>query len=169
MMNTQQAAVIDTLFFDAVAELGKLLGLSKSASLALAVLFTEGRPLSLDEVANKTKIAKSSMSVILKSLEQMGLVEVAGKLHDRRKFYKISDNLGDAVALAIARRLDHFVGWEQRLQDAQSASQSGNAKQIAELTAIYETLTKLAVFFRTRRADAWQDIQECLADDNPGT
>jgi DNA-binding transcriptional regulator GbsR (MarR family) len=160
----------DGLFFDATAELGKLLGLSKSASLALAVLFTTDEPLSLDEVAAHTSIAKSSISVILKNLEQMGLTEVIDKPHDRRKYYKVVDNPGEAVAALVARRLDHLTGRQQEALALKQAAFSAQQKErLDQLISIYQGLIQIAAFLHARRADAWADMRSCLKIDTLNT
>jgi DNA-binding transcriptional regulator GbsR (MarR family) len=162
--------------FEAVAELGKILGLNKSASLALALLFTEETPLPLDEIARKTGIAKSSISVILKNLEQLGLAIGVTKTNDRRKYYRITDNPGDAFAMVIARYLDHITVSQQEVLaqhhpdtaaeavDNPSTPGDGHAAQ-QQLRVIYQSLAQLAAFFRTQRADAWPALCERLALD----
>ncbi len=154
------------LLFDAVAELGKLLGLSKSASLALAFLFTSDRPLSLDDVATHTGIAKSSSSVILKNLEQLGLTKVIDKPHDRRKYYQLVDDPGDAVATLIARRLDVLTSRQHEMLVHPGLSCSSQVRQrLTQLAAIYNSLDLLAMFFHEQRAKAWDEIRHRLAAD----
>ncbi len=153
--------------FESVAELGKLLGLSKSASLVLALLCTQSEPLSLDEAAHKTGIAKSSISVILKTLEQMGLAQEVGRLGDRRKLYQATENLPDVVATLIARRLDSIATRQQDALALCAAQCATDQRRLSQLQAIYNGLVLLASFFRARRADAWQEIQDRLAVKTP--
>ncbi len=157
---------IDRQLFDAVAELGKFLGLSKSASLALALLFSADEPLSLDDVAAYTSIAKSSISVILKNLEQMGLAEAVDKPHDRRKYYQVTDHPGDAVAILVARRLDNLTSRGQYAFDArQDAGSPLQQERLEQILAIYRSLIQLATLFHVRRAAAWEDITNYLRVD----
>lgn len=149
--------------FEAVAELGKLLGLSRSASMILGLLFVQDEPLSLDDVAESAGIAKSSVSVSLKHLEQMGLVEVADRLSNRRKFYKVVDNPGDALALHVARRLDNLTSRQQLPPPLAPTDQSPlQAARWKQVQTIYESLIQLAAFFRARRTEAWQVLKDCL-------
>ncbi len=154
---------VDALLFEAVAELGKLLGLSRSASVTLGLLFTQDEPLSLDDVAGSAGIAKSSVSVSLKHLEQMGLVEVADRLSNRRKFYKVVDNPDDAFALLVARRLDNLTSRQQHVPPiAQTDRSPLQAARLKQVHMIYESLIQLAAFFRLRRAAAWRELKDCL-------
>lgn len=157
----------DEVFFQAVAELGKLLGLSKSASLTLAVLFTADEPLSLDDVAERMSIAKSSISVILKNLEQMGLTVVVDKLNDRRKFYRLVDNPGDAFAGLIARKLDNLTSSQALFLSLTAAEGEIEQERLEELQAIYHSLGQLATFLHMRGAAAWVDIPNCLPNSPP--
>jgi DNA-binding transcriptional regulator GbsR (MarR family) len=150
------------IYFDAVAELGKLLGLSKSASLALALLFVSATPLSLDEIAQQTGIAKSSISVILKTLEQMGLTTTVDKPTDRRKYYRVVDNPGDALALVVARRLENLTAHRETLLEPEPAMASPENGRFEQIKTIYKGLAHLSELFRAQRADAWENLDEQL-------
>lgn len=150
------------IYFDAVAELGKLLGLSKSASLALALLFVTEAPLSLDEIAQQTGIAKSSISVILKTLEQMGLTATVDKPTDRRKYYRMADNPGDALALVMARRLENLTAHRQKLLESDQTAANLEDGRFQQIRAIYKSLSHLSELFRSQRADAWVNLDEHL-------
>lgn len=160
---SDNSAIPENQPFDAVAELGKLLGLSKSASLAFAVLFTSEQPLSLDDVATHTGIAKSSISVILKNLEQFGLSEVVDKPHDRRKYYQIVDDPGEAITALFARRLDIV---NRRQQDSLAYPGSPISPQLRQrlnqLAVIYDSLDMLADFLHMQRAAAWDELRHRL-------
>lgn len=151
------------VYFDAVAELGKILGLSKSASLALALLFVSEEPLSLDEIARQTGIAKSSISVILKTLEQMGLTATVDVPTDRRKYYRVADNPGDALALVLARRLENLTAHRQALLEPDSSGDGPEDDRFEQIKTIYKGLVHLSELFRSQRADAWENLDEHLA------
>ncbi|MBN1966392.1 MAG: MarR family transcriptional regulator [Anaerolineae bacterium] len=160
----------DAICFEAVAELGKLLGLNKSASLALALLFTQAEPLSLDTIADQTNIAKSSTSVILKNLEHMGLVCTVDRPHDRRKFYQIADSLAAAFAALVARRLAPVTDRRSAIQAARrSPGHCPDDARLDELQAIYSSLEHVATLFDSQRAAAWGVIQDRLVTDAPFT
>lgn len=164
MMN-QTTVEVDSAFFDAVAELGKLLGLSKSASLTLALLFMADEPLSLDEVAAQTGIAKSSISVILKSLEQMNLAETVDRANDRRKYYRVTNTLADAFAMGIAQRIENLTTRRQHILALESdSSPSLPADRLEQLQVMYHGLIQLSEFFRSHRAEAWGNLNSQLSD-----
>ncbi len=156
---TQTVNQNDTNLFDAVAELGKLLGMNKSASLALAILYTADKPLSLDEITTSTGIAKSSNSVILKNLEQMGLVETVDVPHERRKFFKIVDNPGESFAMLIARRIDIVTTRSHGILAIDDTEHSAQfASRISQLKTIYKALLQTAQYLRDQRSEVWEDI-----------
>jgi DNA-binding transcriptional regulator GbsR (MarR family) len=155
---------LEATLFEAVAELGKLLGLNKSGALALALLYTAEDSLSLDEVTVQTGIAKSSNSVILKNLEQMGLVEVVDKPHDRRKYYKVTNNPGDAFARLIAQRLDNATLHRDsllRIDDGKNHSEE-YLQRLNQLKSIYKVLLHMSVYLRAIGAGAWETLDEHL-------
>ncbi len=157
---------IEPALFEAVVKVGKLLGLNKSASLALALLFAADQPLSLDDITASTGIAKSSNSVILKNLEQMGLVESVNRPHDRRKYYRVVDNPAEAFAVLIAQRLDNVAGRQQELFDSDHPNHSAAYRQrLVQLKAIYLGLLQAANYLRIQRANAWHEMNTRLAVD----
>ncbi len=168
MPPVKPAPDIDPTLFEAVAKVGKLLGLNRSASLALALLFAADQPLSLDEITRNTGIAKSSNSVILKNLEQMGLVESVNRPHDRRKYYRVVDNPGEAFAVLIAQRLDNITGRQHHLFDIDhTAHSAAYLQRLEQLRTVYLGLVQAASYLRAQRADAWSDINRRLSLDQP--
>lgn len=160
----------ETVLFEAVAELGKLLGLNKSASLALANLFVAEEPQSLDAISTSTGIAKSSNSVILKQLEQMGLIEVVSQPHDRRKYYKMVKNPGERIAILIAQRLDNITSRQHELFEVEQMNCSQQYQErVTQLKHIYLSLVQAAHFLRSERGHAWEVFDERLAVDQTST
>ncbi len=154
----------NSALFDAVAELGKILGLSKSASLTLALLFVADEPLSLDEVAAQTGIAKSSISVILKNLEQMNLAETVDWANDRRKYYRVTSTPADAFAVGIAQRIENLTTRRQHILDPESdVRPSLPADRLEQLQSMYHGLIQLSEFFRSHRAEAWESLNSQLS------
>ncbi len=156
----------DTTLFEAVAELGKLLGLNKSASLALAHLFVTDEPQSLDAITDNTGIAKSSNSVILKQLSQMGLVEVVNQPHDRRKYFRIAKNPGERIAMLIAQRLDNLTSHQHEIFELDECHHSTPYQErVVQLKHIYQSLAQAAHFLRAERDHAWEAFDDLLAVD----
>jgi DNA-binding transcriptional regulator GbsR (MarR family) len=156
----------DVVLFEAVAELGKLLGLNKSAALALAFLFAADGCASLDEISASSGIAKSSSSVILKNLEQMGLVEVVHQPHDRRRYYQVAGDPGDRVAMLIARRLKSLADHQQDICQIGNTDHSRQyTHRVEQLKGIYQGLLQAANFLQVQRAEAWKAFDERLSLD----
>lgn len=61
--------------FDAVLMVGRLLGLSRSVAAVFAALYSEDCPLTLDELADVTGLSKSAVSLALRDLIQLGVVQ----------------------------------------------------------------------------------------------
>lgn len=159
----------EDILFEAMADLGKLLGLNKSASLALALLYASDEPLSLDEVTTNTGIAKSSNSVILKQLEQMGLIEAVHQPRDRRKFYQIVESPGERFAMLIAQRLSNVTSRQQDLFELADDDHSPQfVERIDQLKIIYLGLQQMATFLRTWRVDDWEAFDERFTPDQIG-
>lgn len=150
------------IYFDAVAELGKLLGLNKAASVAFALLFTAEAPLSLDDLTEQAGVAKSSTSSVLKNLEQLGLTEVVAGPQARRKYYQMVEHPAEAIALLVARRLENMALRRENLLAAQHEAHTNDSCRFEELHSIYASLLQVASFLRTERANAWPNIHSRL-------
>ncbi|HEX8695012.1 MAG TPA: MarR family transcriptional regulator [Longimicrobium sp.] len=79
-------------------------GMARSAGRIFGLLLVGGRAFSLDELAEKLQASKASVSTNCRMLEQLGMIQRASSLGDRRDFYKVeSDPWAKMLRVAQSR------------------------------------------------------------------
>lgn len=155
--------------FNAATEFARLIGLNKSSAVAFASLYAADNPLSLDDITEQTGVAKSSNSVILKNLEQLGLIEAVHQANSRRKYYTVVSNPGDAIALLIAKRIRRLKRCQQDLYDSDTSSHStAYENRVNQLKSIYMTVLGLSDLLNANRGNTWKaqaKISESITND----
>jgi DNA-binding transcriptional regulator GbsR (MarR family) len=63
-------------------------GMPRGAGRLFGLLLAEGGPFSLDELAERLRASKASVSTNSRLLEQMGMIERVSTLGDRRDYYR---------------------------------------------------------------------------------
>ena len=84
-------------------------GLPRIGGRLFALLMITEGDISLDELAERLKVSKPSISTNARLLEQRGVIEKVSRTADRRDYYRISDDL-------IGRTMQQRLVRLQRLQ-----------------------------------------------------
>ena len=103
--NTELHAVHESML-DGLSQLADYFGFSKVMGQLYGVLLLSGEPLSLDELLERLEISKASVSMNMRTLEQLGMVRqvwLRGK-SDRRKYYEAETDLLQIVTNIVSRR-----------------------------------------------------------------
>ena len=103
--NTELHAVHESML-DGLSQLADYFGFSKVMGQLYGVLLLSGGPLSLDELLERLEISKASVSMNMRTLEQLGMVRqvwLRGK-SDRRKYYEAETDLLQIVTNIVSRR-----------------------------------------------------------------
>jgi DNA-binding transcriptional regulator GbsR (MarR family) len=103
--NKDLSAVHESML-DGLSQLADYFGFSKVMGQLYGVLLLHGEPLSLDELLERLEISKASVSMNMRTLEQLGMVRqvwLRGK-GDRRKYYEAETDLLQIVTNIISRR-----------------------------------------------------------------
>lgn len=92
-------------FVEEWGELGSAWGIGRSAAQAHGLLLAAGRPLTADEIAAALGIARSNVSVCVRDLKAIGLIEGGRGIGDRKeRFAPLADPRATALRLAAHRR-----------------------------------------------------------------
>jgi HTH-type transcriptional regulator, glycine betaine synthesis regulator len=103
--NKDLAEVRDSIL-DGLSQLADYFGFSKVMGQLYGVLLLNGEPLSLDELLESLDISKASVSMNMRTLEQLGMVRqvwLRGK-GDRRKYYEAETDFLQIVTNILSRR-----------------------------------------------------------------
>lgn len=104
-----------------------------------ALLLLSPNALSLEEMAERLRVSKASVSTNARLLEQWGLVERVGRPGDRRDFYQATS---DGAANLLERRL----AWMRRLRDVADEGAQCAAAHHPVVRERFRTLCRLHAF-----------------------
>src|SRR5688500_16342267 len=90
-------------------------GASRTAGRLMGLLMLSPEPCSLEELAERLRVSKASVSTNARALERYGTIERVTRPGDRRDYYQIADAM--PVQLT-ARRIEHVT----RMRDLISAT-----------------------------------------------
>jgi DNA-binding MarR family transcriptional regulator len=121
----------------------------RTSGRILGLLLLAPRELSIDEIADRLRVSRASVSTNARSLEQFGVVERVSHLGDRRDFYQIAPELERTL-------LRHRM---ERLAQVGALLQAGTATPAAKDAAVRTRLRTLAAMHECA-ADA---LQRCCA------
>jgi len=140
---------------DGLSQLADYFGFSKVMGQLYGVLLLNGEPLSLDELLERLEISKASVSMNMRTLEQLGMVRqvwLRGK-SDRRKYYEAETDLLQIVTNIVSRRELRDV--ERALSVLNDgivkleAAQAGMSSSDRETAALYiDRIARMQALFR---------------------
>ncbi|MEW5929949.1 MAG: MarR family transcriptional regulator [Gemmatimonadota bacterium] len=122
-----------------VERMGRMMeadGLPRSAGRIFGFLLLAEAPFSLDELAEKLRVSKASVSTNARLLEQAGLLERSSAPGDRRDFYQMRPDAWEQM-LRVARR---------RWETMQAALEDGEASLPPEMGVARGRLAEAARF-----------------------
>lgn len=87
-------------------------GAPRTGGRMLGLLLLEPRELSIDEIADRLKVSRASVSTNARQLEGFGIVERVSHMGDRRDFYRIAPDLEHTL---LRHRMERLAKVEQLL------------------------------------------------------
>lgn len=152
--NKDLAAVRDSIL-DGLSQLADYFGFSKVMGQLYGVLLLNGEPLSLDELLERLDISKASVSMNMRTLEQLGMVRqvwLRGK-GDRRKYYEAETDFLQIVSNILSRRemrdVDRALNVLQDGIEKLHAAQLTMTEDDQQTAALYiERITQMQALFR---------------------
>lgn len=127
-------------------------GVGKVAGQLFATLYLAQRPLSLEEVAASLQVTKGSVSVSVRSLEQLGMVRRSYRPGDRRVFFEAEADFWKVAAQVLQRRQrpafdESFTMVSESLamlRRQDGAEARAMEERVAALKAFYDELDEIA-------------------------
>ncbi|HET6568347.1 MAG TPA: MarR family transcriptional regulator [Rhodothermales bacterium] len=82
---------------------------SRIAGRMLGFFMLDGKPHSLDDIAEQLQISKASASTNARFLEQMGVLERCSSFGDRRDFYRLGDSPWEDLFDVARHRMENVL------------------------------------------------------------
>lgn len=89
-------------------------GIPRIAGRLFGVLMVNEEPCSLDEMADRLRVSKGSISSNARMLEQWGVAERVTRPGDRRDYYQLAADMESRI---LERQMDHVVRMRERLRE----------------------------------------------------
>ena len=134
-------------------ELGSAWGIGRSAARIHGLLLVSARPLTADEIVAGLDIARSNVSMSMKDLRAIGLVETHPSIGDRKeRFTALDDPVEIATRIAAYRKAKEF---DPAIAALKAVSAVDAPKDVAS------RLAKLSKF--ADAVDGWQSQMAALS------
>jgi DNA-binding transcriptional regulator GbsR (MarR family) len=89
-------------------------GIPRIAGRLFGLLMVNEDPCSLDDMADRLKVSKGSVSSNSRMLEQWGVAERVTRPGDRRDYYHLADDMESRI---LERQMEHVVRMRERLRE----------------------------------------------------
>lgn len=109
--------------------------LPRIAGRIFGLLLISAEPMSLDQIAERLRVSRASVSVDARRLANMGMIEQSALPGDRRKYYRISE---DAFARAMRMRLQSIRDFHSLIASATDSTDTSDPR-IRHRLAAFET------------------------------
>jgi DNA-binding transcriptional regulator GbsR (MarR family) len=117
---------LEEQIFSIFSELASTLGYSPIHGKIIGALLVEGKPLSLQDLARKTRYSLGMISLSLDLLEVLGVIKKIKKSGDRRLYVRLDGDLLEILKNAVIIKVKH--GIDDSLRDL-----AENKRQVAKL------------------------------------
>ena len=107
-------------WIDHIGERSEKFGFSRIAGQLEGLLFLSGRPLSLDEMADRLEVSKASVSTNIRFLERLKVVHKVYHRGERKNFYEIAGDIWEIETEILKTRFKDELERVQRLVDRDS-------------------------------------------------
>ena len=85
------------------------LGLTRTFGRVFGLLMVADEPLSLDDMVERLRVSKASVSINARSCEEFGLARRVGKRGDRRDYYELTPGSFEEMVARRIKAIDAFV------------------------------------------------------------
>lgn len=148
------SAVLQTVndnMMEGLGQLASYFGYNKLIGQLYGALFLSSEPLSLDDLTDLLSKSKASVSMNMRSLEQMGVVREVWVRDSRKKFYEAESDLWKALTNVVRQR---------EMRDLQRALEvlGGSIEQIKAVRPQMDDDQKVTADHYTKRIDQLQDF-----------
>lgn len=122
------------------------LGYSEVNGRIISALLAENKPLSLQDLANKTGYSLSSVSIALDLLEIIGVVKKTKEFGDRRVFVRLDGDLLEGLRNALLLKLQKEIA--ATLEEFSKYKDTGNERTQNMVTRLEKEVLRLEEYVK---------------------
>jgi len=145
-MNTELSKTQD-MFLEKINQICREFGLNNIMAQLYAVLYFSDRPLSLNDMLERLRISKGSVSVNIRNLERYGAAKKVWMKGSRRDYYEaerdLSTLLMDRVKSMAKKRIDSISEMMNSARASLNTIQPQNAQDREEIETFKQRLERL--------------------------
>src|ERR1700741_1414273 len=138
-------------------------GMPRGAGRIFGLLLIGGRSYSLDELAEKIQASKASVSTNCRILEQMGMIQRASPIGDRRDFYRAEGDPWEKMLRVAQSRWRDMVQVFADADTALPAAMTEGRRRVVEA----ERFHRLLIPECDKLLDHWRQLKESAAERAP--
>ena len=130
-------------------------GLPRIAGRLIGFLMLNEGPFTLDDIADRLQISKTSASTNTRLLERLGIIEHVTRPGDRRDFYELAADHAERMFAMAQRRMLRFYSLICDAVEALPDTNESRRARLSEMQRFYEFL----VGDLDERLDKWRSIK----------
>lgn len=130
-------------------------GLPRIAGKLIGFLMLNEGPFTLDELAERLLISKTSASTNTRLLERLGIVEHSTRPGDRHDYYDLAADHAERMFAMAQRRMHRFYSLICAASEALPESEESQRARLTEMQRFYEFL----VGDMEERLEKWRSIR----------
>ncbi len=138
---TDKKSELEHKLYSLFSNITSTIGYSDVHGKIIAVLLVEGKPISLQELAKKTKYSLASISLAIDLLEFFGVVKKIKKSGDRKVYVRLEGDLLNALRDAILIKVKKVV--EETLSEFDKYRKTNDPKLKSALRNIEREVRRL--------------------------
>lgn len=117
MDNEHKLELIRNRIIEQVAENMKYYGYAKTIGLVIAIIYYEGKPMNLDELAETTGMSKTRMSQVLREMEQLNIAEKIFIKGSRKDTYIAEKDLYETFLTLLTQNWQDLVHRNRKVDE----------------------------------------------------
>jgi DNA-binding transcriptional regulator GbsR (MarR family) len=136
------------LLIQALGRQSAFWGLGKTTGEIYAALYLSREPVSLEDLARRLGVTKGNISVLVRSLERLGMVRRAWQKGDRRVYFEAETDLWQVARQVLEQRQKPEFDLSFQLV-GQAVEEAGKLTEQPDALFTLERLRSLQDFYRT--------------------
>ena len=134
-------------FTQGLSQISRFWGFPKGMGAIFAVLYLSPSALSLDEIAQETRLTKGAISTEIRALARMGLVHRSSRLGDRRDYYEAESDFYAAIRSILKERQNSEFDRALRTVQETLENMEANWVEDEDWNFVYARVQALQEFF----------------------
>jgi DNA-binding transcriptional regulator GbsR (MarR family) len=143
-------------FVEQMAVMCEADGMPRSSGRILGFLLAEDGPFSLDELAEKLRISKASVSTNARMLEQHGMIRRVGAPGDRRDFYRVEPDPWESMLQVAQNHWQRMAAVFAESAESLPATNENGRRRLREAGRFHQVLLEAS----RRLVETWREQRD---------